>query len=166
VENHRQETYGLRREILLSLDWTLSSMLPEEQYRELVEAAGLAESEELLQRAGREMTLATLDDLWADYLANVAELRGGIHWVSWGGRDPLYEFLTGVEEIYSEFQECLKEELADALAAAELRDGEIHFENREGLERGATWTYLTTDQPFGTLGERVAKGLRRRFKRG
>ncbi len=171
VENHRQEVYKLRREILLSEEWTLGSMLPEEQYRELLvgltgEAAGLADSEDLLQDAGRELTLAILDDLWADYLANVAELRGGIHWVSWGGRDPLYEFLTGVEEIYSEFQECLKEELADALSKAELRDGEIHFEQREGLERGATWTYLTTDQPFGTLGERVAKGLRRRFSTG
>ena len=166
VENHRREVYGLRREILLSPDWRLRSMLSEEQYCELIEAAGLADCEEALERAGREWALAILDDLWADYLANVAELRGGIHWVSWGGRDPLYEFLTGVEEIYSEFHECLKEELAEALAKAEIRDGKIHFEKRERLERGATWTYLTTDQPFGTLGERVAKGLRRRFSKG
>jgi preprotein translocase subunit SecA len=163
VENHRQEVSALRRKILLSVDWRLSSMLPEEQYGELVEAAGLADSEDALERAGRELALAILDDLWADYLANVAELRGGIHWVSWGGRNPLYEFLTGVNDIYAEFQECLTEELADALATAEIRDGEIHFENRERFERGATWTYLTTDEPFGTMSERVAKGLRRRF---
>jgi preprotein translocase subunit SecA len=162
VENHRQEVYTLRRQILLSADWKLRSMLPEEQYREIVEAAGLTESEDGLERAGRELALAILDDLWADYLANVAELRGGIHWVSWGGRNPLYEYLTGVNEIYAEFQECLKEELADALATAELRDGEIHFENPERFERGATWTYLTTDEPFGTMDQRVAKGLRRR----
>jgi preprotein translocase subunit SecA len=132
-------------------------MLPEEQYRELVEGAGLADSEEALERAGRELALAILDDLWADYLANVAELRGGIHWVSWGGRNPLYEYLTGVNEIYAEFQECLKEEVADALATAEIR---------ERFERGATWTYLTTDEPFGTMSERVVKGLRRRFSKG
>ena len=29
------------------------------------------------------------------------------------------------------------------------------------LERGATWTYLTTDEPFGHLTERIMKGLRR-----
>ena len=60
--------------------------------------------------------LAILDDLWADYLANVAELRGGIHWVSWGGRDPLHSFLTGAEEIYADFLERLDEDIAEALA--------------------------------------------------
>jgi preprotein translocase subunit SecA len=166
VENHRLEVQGLRREILLSAGWRLRSMLPEDQYEEQYDELTQAFGEDPLQHAGRELALVILDDLWADYLANVAELRGGIHWVSWGGRDPLYEFLTGVQEIYSEFHECLKEELANALATAEIRDGEIHFKGRERFERGATWTYLTTDQPFGTLGERITKGLRRRFSKG
>jgi preprotein translocase subunit SecA len=119
-----------------------------------------------VERAGRRLALAVIDDLWADYLANVAELRGGIHWVSWGGRDPLYEFLTGVQEIYADFQECLSEEIADAFAKAEIRGGEIHFGESVRFERGATWTYLTTDQPFGTLGERIVKGIRRKFQKG
>jgi preprotein translocase subunit SecA len=159
IEHHRSEVHSLRREILLSDSWTIRSMLAEEQYGALVEAAG----EDALERAGRGLALAVIDDLWADYLANVAELRGGIHWVSWGGRDPLYEFLSGVQEIYADFQECLREEIAEALRSAEIRDGEIRFQNQERFERGATWTYLTTDQPFGTLGERITKGLRRKF---
>ncbi len=167
VETHRKEVYALRREILLSQEWRLRSMLREEQWDELIQAAGAGVLEsEALERAERELALAILDDLWADYLANVAELRGGIHWVSWGGRNPLYEYLTGVDEIYAEFHERLKEELADAIATAVVRDGEIHFENRERFERGATWTYLTTDEPFGTMSQRVAKGLRRRYSKG
>jgi preprotein translocase subunit SecA len=169
VETHRREVYALRRQILLSPEWRIRSMLSDEQYEELagadgedVRRNGVLESD-ALKRAGRELAVAILDDLWADYLANVAELRGGIHWVSWGGRNPLHEYLSGVDEIYAEVQERLKEELADALATAEIRDGEIHFENRERFERGATWTYLTTDEPFGTMSERVAKGLGRRF---
>jgi preprotein translocase subunit SecA len=166
VENHRQEVYALRRKILLSPEWRIRSMLSDEQYDELVEAVGRDVLEgDALERAGGELALAILDDLWADYLANVAELRGGIHWVSWGGRNPLYEYLTGVNGIYAEFHECLKEELAGVLATAEIRDGEIHFGNRERFDRGATWTYLTTDEPFGTMSERVAKGLRRRFSK-
>src|SRR5581483_7465637 len=101
------------------------------------------------------------DELWADYLANVAELRGGIHWVSWGGRDPLYEFLTAVQEIYADFQEAVTEEIAAAFRAAVVRDGEIYFEERRLFEPWATWTYLTTDQPFGTLTDRIAKGVRK-----
>jgi hypothetical protein len=30
-------------------------------------------------------------------------------------------------------------------------------------ERGATWTYLTTDQPFGSIEERIVDGLRRKL---
>ena len=161
LEYQRREVYALRREVLLSPGWSIGSMLSEEQVGELIQAAG----QEALERAGRHLALAVIDDLWADYLANVAELRGGIHWVSWGGRDPLYEFLTGVQEIYEDFHLCLKEEIADAFATAEVRNGEFHFAEAERFERGATWTYLTTDQPFGTLGERIVKGLRRKFSR-
>ncbi len=103
--------------------------------------------------SGQEIELAVIDDLWSDYLANIAELRGGIHWVSWGGRDPLHSFLTGAQEIYADFETRLDEEIADATANP----------NPDRLERGATWTYLTTDQPFGTLGERIAKAVRQRF---
>jgi preprotein translocase subunit SecA len=161
IEHHRREVYELRREVLLSPDWSIASLLPEQQYSELLQAAG----EETVKRAGRHLALAMIDDLWADYLANVAELRGGIHWVSWGGRDPLYEFLTAEREIYADFHRCLAEEIAEAFAGAEIRDGEIHLRNAERFERGATWTYLTTDQPFGTLGERIMKALRRKFTR-
>jgi preprotein translocase subunit SecA len=108
-------------------------------------------SEKLL--SGDDVALDVIDDLWADYLANIAELRGGIHWVSWGGRDPLHSFLTGAQEIYADFQVRLDEEIADATANP----------NAERFERGATWTYLTTDQPFGTLGERITKAIRQRI---
>jgi preprotein translocase subunit SecA len=161
IEHHRKEIHTLRRDILLSPEWSIASILPEEQYSELTEAASV----NVLETAGRRLALVILDDIWADYLANVAELRGGIHWVSWGGRDPLYEFLTGVQEIYADLHWRLKEEIADAFAAAELQDGKFRFPNEERFERGATWTYLTTDQPFGTFSERIAKGLRRKRSR-
>jgi preprotein translocase subunit SecA len=161
IEHHRREVYDLRHQVLVSPGWSIASMLPEDQYHELVAAPG----QEALETAGRRLALAVIDDLWADYLANVAELRGGIHWVSWGGRDPLHAFLTGVQEIYADFHVRLDEEIADAFANAEIREGEIQFRDDQRFERGATWTYLTTDQPFGTLGERIAKGLRRRFSK-
>jgi preprotein translocase subunit SecA len=161
VEHHRSEVYGLRREILLSPGWSLRSVAPEEQYDALVRAAG----EDALETAGRQLVLAIVDDLWADYLANVAELRGGIHWASWTGGDPLYKFLTGELAIYADFHACLKEEVAGALEAADVRNGAIHFQKGERLERGATWTYVASDQPFGTLAERIKKGIERRLSK-
>jgi hypothetical protein len=92
-------------------------------------------------------------------------LRGGIHWASWTGSDPLYKFLTGEREIYADFERRLPEEIAEELKTAEIRDGVVHFRKGERLERGATWTYISTDQPFGTYFERVKKGLRRQWGR-
>jgi preprotein translocase subunit SecA len=161
VDGHHREIYDLRREILLSPNWSLRSMVPEGQYLELIQSVG----KETLEKTGRQLALAIVDDLWADYLANVAELKGGIHWVSWGNRDPLYEFLTGEQAIYEDFHRLLIEGVAQAFATAEIRNGVIHFREPERFERGATWTYITTDQPFGTLGERIVKGLRRKFSK-
>jgi preprotein translocase subunit SecA len=159
VEYHRCEICNLRREILLSPGWSLRSIVPEEQHGALIQTV----DQEVLEKTARQLTLAVIDELWADYLANVAELRGGIHWASWTGGNPLYKFLTGEREIHADFHSCLKEEIADAFATAEIRNGMIYFQNKERFERGATWTYITTDQPFGLLGERIVKGLRRRF---
>jgi preprotein translocase subunit SecA len=158
IENHRREMHSLRREVLLSPDWSIGSMLSEEQYSQLVTAT----TSGAVETAGRILALAVIDDLWADYLVNIAELRGGIHWVSWGGRDPLHSFLTGAQEIFADLHVRLNQEIAEAFASAEIRDGEIRFPNEDQFERGATWTYLTTDQPFGTLGERIAKAVRQR----
>jgi preprotein translocase subunit SecA len=161
VDGHHREIYDLRREVLLSPNWSLRSMVPEGQYLELIQSVG----KETLEKTGRQLALAIVDDLWADYLANVAELKGGIHWVSWGNRDPLYEFLTGEQAIYEDFHRLLIEGVAQAFATAEIRSGVIHFREPGRFERGATWTYITTDQPFGTLGERIVKGLRRKFSK-
>jgi len=161
IEHHRREVYTLRREILLSPSWSVRSLLEEEQYAQLLNSA----RQDAIENAGRQISLAVIDELWADYLANISELKGGIHWISWGGGDPLFKFLTGVQEIYADFQDSLKEEVAEAFATADVRDGEIQFREGERFDRGATWTYVTTDQPFGTFSERIVKGLRRKFSR-
>lgn len=146
LEHHRKDVAALRREVLLSPDWSVASLLPPELYNSRAE------------EAGRRVVLATLDDLWADYLANVAELRGGIHWVAWGGRDPLFQFLTGAREIFEDFHRCFKDEVVEAFRNLDTR-------GQEKFERGATWTYLTTDQPFGSLSERILKKLQKKFRR-
>jgi len=162
TEFHRLAMYEMRREVLLSPDWSVAAMLEEEQYRELVAAAGAA----AVRDGGRRIALAVIDEVWADYLANVAELRGGMIWTSFGSGDPLHKFLTAEREIFEDFQLRVREEVSEAFAAAAVRAGAIEFANAERLERGATWTYVTTDQPFGTLSERIMKGLRQKFSKG
>jgi preprotein translocase subunit SecA len=104
----------------------------------------------------RLVSLRAIDDLWSGHLAAISELRSGVHWVSWGGRDPLHEFLTRVHQWFGEMQAEIPAEIARRLEEAE--SGGL-----DPTQRGAVWTYLTTDQPFGTWDERIRKGLMRKY---
>ncbi len=106
----------------------------------------------------RLVSLTTIDDLWSDHLAGVAELRAGVHWFSYGGRDPLHEYLTRVDTMYRELEQRLDAEIAGRLEEAQSK-------GLDPAQRGATWTYLTTDRPFGDWTERVLRGILRKTRK-
>jgi preprotein translocase subunit SecA len=107
----------------------------------------------------RLVTLRAIDDLWADYLASVADLRAGIHWLSLGGRDPHLEYLRQIHIWFPQIEADLPLEIEKRLADALAGKGD------NPNERGAVWTYLTTDQPFGTWTERIIKGVARKLRK-
>jgi preprotein translocase subunit SecA len=106
----------------------------------------------------RVVSLAAIDDLWSDHLAAISELRSGVHWYAWGGRDPLHEYLTRVDSLYRELEDGLDEEIAARLEDAREK-------GFDPSERGATWTYLTTDRPFGDWSERILRGITRKIQK-
>jgi preprotein translocase subunit SecA len=105
----------------------------------------------------RLVTLATIDDLWSEYLASITDLREGVQWLSYGGRQPLFEYLTAVDSLFQQLEARIAEEIPKRLADAQEQ-------GVDPSQRGATWTYLTTDQPFGSLSERVMRGVVRRYR--
>lgn len=105
----------------------------------------------------RLASLNTIDDLWSEHLAAVKELQEGTQWVSWGGREPLFEYLKAVHELFENLQTRITEEIPKRLAEAETS-------SFDPSQRGATWTYLITDQPFGSLGDRFMPGLKRKAR--
>jgi preprotein translocase subunit SecA len=117
----------------------------------------------------RSVSLRTIDDLWSDYLARVAEFRDGLPWIELGlggapflsldRRDAHYEYAQRIHQWFSELEADLPVEIARRVAEAQASGG------TDPAERGALWTYLTTDQPFGSFSERVVRGLRRKFRR-
>ena len=100
----------------------------------------------------RLVTLDTIDDLWSDYLAVVSELRASTIWVSLGGGNPFREYLLTVHAMFQELTRTMDEEIAARLERATTQ-------GIEPRQRGATWTYLTTDEPFGTMSERLMRRL-------
>jgi preprotein translocase subunit SecA len=105
----------------------------------------------------RMVALRAIDNLWSEYLETISELRSGIHWHSYTGHDPLYSFLTKVDEAYRELEARIEPETAEALENA--RSSGV-----DPSQRGATWTYLTTDNPFGSYTERIVRGLARKWR--
>ena len=73
--------------------------------------------------------LATLDDLWSDYLAAITELRSGSAWISLGYADPFRHYLQEVHTMFSQLDASIEDEVADrrrrieteGLAAASAR---------------------------------------------
>ncbi len=79
-----------------------------------------------------------------------------MQWYSWSGRDPLHEYLTRVDTAYRELENGLDAEISARLAEAQTK-------GLDPSQRGATWTYLTTDRPFGAWSERILRGLVRKI---
>ena len=141
IEQHRQEIDRRRTEVLFR------------------KASSLLNSDEPMSELERRITLIKIDDLWSDYLAAIAELRGGIHWESWTGKDPLHTFLTRANDIFDEAVQRIAAETLEALEA-----GGADAEIEDAFDRSATWTYLINDQPFGTMQERWAKAVRNQLR--
>jgi preprotein translocase subunit SecA len=111
-------------------------------YRREVLESGLPERE-------RRITLRAIDDLWADHLAQVSEYRSAVQWVSWSGRDPHREYLLKIHQWFGELEQELPLEIA-----RRVEEG-----GDELADRGAVWTYLTTDEPFKAWKHKLSREL-------
>jgi preprotein translocase subunit SecA len=107
--------------------------------------------------AERRVRLEVIDELWADYLAAVAELRAGTPWLSVGGRDPHRTFLAEVHAMFTQLTATIDEEVASRMAEAPAGGSSPR-------QRGATWTYLTTDEPFGPMTQRIMRSIVRMIR--
>jgi preprotein translocase subunit SecA len=106
----------------------------------------------------RQVVLETIDDLWSDYLAAVSDRRADSVWISLGAANPFANYIVEIHAMFKEFERTIETEWPARLEQARLTGGGPR-------ERGATWTYLTTDEPFGHLTERIMKGLKRMLTR-
>lgn len=98
--------------------------------------------------------LLKIDDLWSGYMSDIAELKSGVHWLSFGGKNPLNEFLQTADTMFS----LLKIEMEAAVADPE------NCGMPDSYQRGATWTFVTTDQPLGDIQERFVRGIANKLR--
>jgi preprotein translocase subunit SecA len=139
------------REFLRKYEGVVEGQRQAVQERRQAILTGAAECSSELERV---VSLATIDDLWSEHLVGVSGLREATQWTSWANHDPLHEYLKDIDEMFRAMEAAVEEEIPKRLAKAEAT-------GIDPAERGATWTYLTTDQPFGSIEERIVTGLKR-----
>jgi preprotein translocase subunit SecA len=118
--------------------------------------------EDVLSDAARAIALYHLDRLWAEHLAELNEVREGVHLRALGKLDPLDEFHRAAVPA---FQKVLLEIEARTIATFEEVDLSDGWEpDRADMVRpSATWTYLVHDNPFGSELDRLIAAVGRRL---
>ncbi|MBN1559137.1 accessory Sec system translocase SecA2 [candidate division KSB1 bacterium] len=134
------------------------------RYITLLSALG----EDKLQSICRMIVLHKIDESWASYLAEIADIREGIHLKRLGGRDPYIEFQKLAVQIFDALLDGLDDELLILFNSLAMTDGDIDLQKYGIKAPTATWTYLINDNPFenqlglqliGNIGMQVSAGI-------
>ena len=159
IEQQRKIIQTMRIEVLIGASDSLVEAQEPELYGHLRKQFGRERASEF----ERLLTLTKIDELWSDYLVEVAEIRSGIHWVAFAGNDPLNEYLHQIALKFEDLQNRIEEKVIAAFGNLQP-DVNGKWPELPRFDRGATWTYVINDQPFGNMSERFMKGLIQRIR--
>ncbi|MEU4530439.1 accessory Sec system translocase SecA2 [Micromonospora ureilytica] len=156
VIEQQRKALAARRERLLTSDVAAVMLLEKEP-----EKAGEMD-EDLLARAARSIALYHLDRLWAEHLAELSEVREGVHLRALGRLDPLDEFHRAAVPA---FNDLIPEIEARTIATFTETEFDEDWQPDDGtlVRPTATWTYLVHDNPFGSELDRLIASIGRRL---
>ncbi|MBQ1012367.1 accessory Sec system translocase SecA2 [Micromonospora sp. M51] len=156
VIEQQRKALAARRERLLTSDVAAVMLLEKEP-----EKAGEMD-EDLLARAARSIALYHLDRLWAEHLAELSEVREGVHLRALGRLDPLDEFHRAAVPA---FNDLIPEIEARTIATFNETEFDEDWQPDDGtlVRPTATWTYLVHDHPFGSELDRLIASIGRRL---
>jgi preprotein translocase subunit SecA len=156
VLDHRDRV--LRTDAALT---TLGESCPE-RLKELRETL----DETVLTDAARQITLYHLDRAWAEHIADLADVREGIHLRALGrGLDPLDQFHKAAVSSFNKVLDEADQRSAESFRTVPITAGGADL-GAAGLKRpSATWTYLVQDNPFGTDIDRALRSVGRMLGR-
>ncbi|MGC4880265.1 accessory Sec system translocase SecA2 [Micromonospora sp. DT43] len=145
-----------RRERLLTSDVAALMLLDK-----VPEKAGEMD-EDLLARVARSIALFHLDRLWAEHLAELSEVREGVHLRALGRLDPLDEFHRAAVPAFNNLVPEIEARTIATFTETEF-DEDWAPEDGTLIRPTATWTYLVHDNPFGSELDRLIASIGRRL---
>jgi preprotein translocase subunit SecA len=117
---------------------------------------------EVMVRAGRAIALYHLDRAWTEHLAELADVREGVHLRALGRLDPLDEFHRAAVPAFNDVIPKIEAATIETFEEAEIVDGWAPDES-DYVRPTATWTYLVHENPFGSELDRLIASVGRRL---
>jgi preprotein translocase subunit SecA len=155
IERQRLEL-AERRERLLTTD-IAADLLRERSPEKAAEV-----EDETLSRIGRSIALYHLDRCWAEHLADMADVREGVHLRALGRLDPLDEFHRAAVPAFKQLMPEIERRTLETFEEIEISD-DWQPTDKTLVRPSATWTYLVHDNPFGSELERLITAVARRL---
>ncbi|MEV6370745.1 accessory Sec system translocase SecA2 [Micromonospora musae] len=156
VIEQQRKALAERRERLLTSDVAALMLLDK-----MPEKAGEMD-EDLLAKVARSIALYHLDRLWAAHLAELSEVREGVHLRALGRLDPLDEFHRAAVPAFNELVPEIEARTLATFTETEF-DEDWEPDEAELTRPSATWTYLVHDNPFGSELDRLIASVGRRL---
>ena len=117
----------------------------------------------MLSDAARSIALYHLDRLWAEHLAELSEVREGVHLRALGRLDPLDEFHRAAVPAFNDADPGDRGAHRRDLRARPTSTTDWEPDEAELVRPSATWTYLVHDNPFGSELDRLIASVGRRL---
>lgn len=156
IEQQRAELLTYRKQLLHT---DLADEVLEEQAPERCDELAEELDATTLCTACREIMLYHVDELWAEHLAYLTDLRESIHLHALARETPLDEFHRAAVPAFGQLRERTKERAAETLATVEITEDGVDLA-ASGVRRPAsTWTYLVHDNPFTSDSEQALKSV-------
>lgn len=155
VEQQRKDL-AERRERLLTTD--IAADLLRQRFPEKAEEV----EPDTLARIGRSIALYHLDRCWAEHLAEMADVREGVHLRALGRLDPLDEFHRAAVPAFKKLLPEIERRTLETFEEAEISE-DWQPDVKKLVRPSATWTYLVHDNPFGSELERLVSAVSRRL---
>lgn len=118
--------------------------------------------EDLLARVARSIALFHLDRLWAEHLAELSEVREGVHLRALGRLDPLDEFHRAAVPSFNDLVPEIERRTIETFTETNFGD-DWEPDEAKLVRPSATWTYLVHDNPFGSELDRLIASVGRRL---
>ncbi|WP_091675478.1 accessory Sec system translocase SecA2 [Amycolatopsis marina] len=157
IEHQRKEVLAYRDDVLRTgLAAEVLEETEPERFAELTETLGA----DRMERVSREILLYHLDQLWADHLAFLTEVRESIHLRALARETPLDEFHRAAIPEFRKIAAKARERAAKTLIEAEVSEAGIDLAASGVRRPTSTWTYLVHDNPFDSDAEQALKKVR------